>query len=60
MNLGMLVGLGFGYVMFDKNGQKFFKKGMDKLSETGSKLMKSLDEEEGAENEIPKSDSEPS
>ncbi|MGL5191320.1 MAG: hypothetical protein ACRC7S_16895 [Cetobacterium sp.] len=59
MNLGMLVGLGFGYVMFDKNGQKFFKKSMDKLSETGSKLMKTL-EKEGAENEVSKSDSESS
>lgn len=57
MNLGMLVGLGFGYVMFDKNGQKMFKKSMDKLSETTSKIMKSMDKE-GAENEVSKSDSE--
>ncbi|MEG0730609.1 MAG: hypothetical protein RSD79_05885 [Cetobacterium sp.] len=56
MNLGMLVGLGFGYMMFDKNGKKYLRKGMDKLSETTSKIMKNLDKE-GVENEVSESES---
>lgn len=57
MNLGMLVGLGFGYALFDKNGKKFVKKTFDKISETSSKFMKNL-EKEGAENEVSESSSE--
>lgn len=57
MNLGMLVGLGFGYALFDKNGKKIVKKTFDKISETSSKFMKNL-EKEGAENEVSESSSE--
>ena len=46
MNLGMIVGLGFGYILFDKKGQAIARNTMEKLHKTSTDLIKTLDKKE--------------
>lgn len=57
MNLGMLVGFGFGYAMFDKNGKKIVKKAMDKITKAGQEILKNMDKE-GEKSELQRDESE--
>lgn len=51
MNVGMLVGLGFGYILFDKKGQQLARATLQKVQKSGSDIIKSLDKKE---NEVEK------
>lgn len=46
MNLGMLVGLGFGYILFDKKGQKLARTTIEKVQKAGSDIVKNIDKKE--------------
>lgn len=57
MNLGMLVGLGFGYILFDKKGQKIARTTLEKFQKAGSDVIKNLDKKEKEVEKIEDSES---
>lgn len=46
MNLGMLVGLGFGYILFDKKGQALARNTINRVQKASSDIIKNLDKKE--------------